>query len=111
MDRNSKIVAEQYLDFVRAKACCACGAPAPSDPDHVKARGGGSGKQNDFTAVPLCRGCHSVRHAMTIPQFNQRYRIDLWEEATMLLIEFLVYLEPLVRGPVHYSVGKTERAL
>ena len=108
MDRNSKIVCEVYLDFIRAKACCACGAPAPSSPDHLKARGGGSGKQNDFTAIPLCIPCHSLRQVSLTAEFNARFKIDVWQEATWCMIEFFAVM---VRRAVPYTIGKSHRML
>lgn len=109
MDRNTKITCKGYLDFVRSKPCCACGAPGPSDPDHLKARGAGSGKRNDFTIVPLCRSCHDERHALGTKHFEvNRIGVNLWAEATWLLIEFLVYQQPSDRDQVEYTVGKTE---
>jgi 5-methylcytosine-specific restriction endonuclease McrA len=49
-----------YLQHVREHDCCNCGAPGPSDPDHVGSRGVGQ-KTSDFNCVPLCRTCHRYR--------------------------------------------------
>ena len=52
--------------YVRGMDCCACGAPGPSDPAHVKSRGAGghafldNGQGN---IIPLCRRCHTEQHA------------------------------------------------
>lgn len=51
---------EEYLEHVRQHDCCNCGAPGPSDPDHVGERGIGQ-KCSDFLCIPLCRRCHSFR--------------------------------------------------
>jgi len=53
-------------DHVRALPCCACGAPGPSDPAHVKSRGAGGHARLDDGAgnlIPLCRPCHTRQHA------------------------------------------------
>lgn len=51
-----------YLAYVRAKPCCHCSAPGPSDPHHFGVRGTGQ-KTDDFRTVPLCRKCHGHYHA------------------------------------------------
>lgn len=50
-----------YLVYVREHPCCACTAPAPSDPHHYGPRGMGQ-KTDDYRTVPLCRGCHDCFH-------------------------------------------------
>ena len=53
-----------YLDTVRAKPCCVCGADGPSDPHHIGPLGShGMGQQcADYYTVPLCRRCHDAWH-------------------------------------------------
>lgn len=56
-----------YLDFVRARECCSCIAPGPSDPHHTGSRGVGQ-KADDYSCVPLCRRCHEeVTDRYTLP--------------------------------------------
>ena len=56
-----------YLAFVRARACCSCGLPGPSDPHHAGERGVGQ-KADDYSCVPLCRRCHGqVTDHYTLP--------------------------------------------
>lgn len=53
-------------EYVRGLACASCGAPAPSDPAHVKSRGAGGHATLENGAgnlVPLCRLCHTKQHA------------------------------------------------
>jgi hypothetical protein len=55
---------EDYQRLVRALPCCACNAPAPSDPHHphgVGYRGAGT-KCPDIWVIPLCRRCHDALH-------------------------------------------------
>lgn len=47
----------------RALPCCACGAPPPSDPHHVRSRGAGG---LDCDTVPLCRLCHGQIHTTAL---------------------------------------------
>jgi hypothetical protein len=63
----------------RTLPCCACGAPPPSDPHHVRSRGAGG---LDKDTAPLCMGpggCHAYCNA---PWHSQRdleewYKVDL----------------------------------
>ena len=65
-----------------------CFASSP-DPDHLEAIGmGGNRKkpsQKHYSAVPLCRLHHTERHALGIPRFEDKYKINLWKEAFNLL--------------------------
>lgn len=103
MNRRSKILCPDYLDFIRAKPCCACGKAAPSDPDHLSARGMGAGKQNDLTAIPLCRRCHSER-GHGIAKFQAHYDVDLAAEAMWCLIEY--FADPDRRMATDMEFGK-----
>jgi len=56
---------QTYLDFIRGKSCCSCGA-VKTEPHHwaPKGRGGGMGsKCSDYRTVPLCRKCHDYWHS------------------------------------------------
>ena len=59
-ERLARLRAKQfggpYRDLIISLPCCACGAPPPSEPSHVRTRGAG-GEASDQT--PLCRFCHS----------------------------------------------------
>lgn len=87
MGYNTKIYCPAYKEFIRSKPCAVCGNPFV-DFDHLKARGMGSGKQNDLTGIPLCREHHSERGQIGIAIFETRYQVNLWQVATMFLIEF-----------------------
>jgi hypothetical protein len=55
----------QFLELVRRKPCCGCGAAAPSDPHHWAPKGLSGGmarKPDDLRTVPLCRACHDHFH-------------------------------------------------
>ncbi len=53
-------------EYARWLPCAACGAPAPSDPAHVKSRGAGGHARlanGDGNIIPLCRLCHTKQHS------------------------------------------------
>ena len=89
---KGKVVCPEYLDFIRGKSCLVstCRRPPPSDPDHLRARGSGSAKQNDFTAIPLCRMHHAMRHQIGNEKFEERFMINLWREVFELAVDFLI---------------------
>jgi len=88
MNWRTKILCPEYLQFIRDKPCVTCQKEPPSDPDHLVARGFGSGKQNDLTAIPMCRLCHSQRGQIGNEDFGAKWRINLWQQVSMCLIEF-----------------------
>lgn len=51
----------KYLEHVRERPCCICGASPPSDPHHFGPRGMGQ-KADDRRTVPLCREHHDEWH-------------------------------------------------
>jgi hypothetical protein len=55
-------VDEGYLDVVRGRPCLSCGAMG-AEAHHLVARRWREAFRNDFTAVPLCRRCHTLAHA------------------------------------------------
>lgn len=67
--------------YCRAAACYACGAPPPSDPEHVRTRAAGG---LDRDTVPLCRTCHRYRHDHGIKALNRLRGVDLRAEADRL---------------------------
>ena len=50
---------EDYKDWIRTLACCACGRPAPNEAAHTGIDGGMSMKASDYSCVPLCPECHT----------------------------------------------------
>jgi hypothetical protein len=50
---------EEYKDWVRTLACCACGVEGRSEAAHTGADGGMSMKASDYSCVPLCADCHT----------------------------------------------------
>jgi hypothetical protein len=95
---NIKKETKEYLDYVRTHPCVVCSAN-PVDADHLQHRGmGGMGSKGkthtgtivDFACVPLCREHHSIRHSMTLRDFESKFRVNLWKEAFMLIRSWYV---------------------
>jgi hypothetical protein len=76
---------EGFLDFVRGTRCASCGAPAPSDPNHLRTRGAGG---SDYTAVAQCRPCHQKWHQLGPRKFREVTGVDLWMHNSQLLAEY-----------------------
>jgi hypothetical protein len=89
MNRNAKIVSRKYRAFVKRKGCLICGEAGP-DFHHLKARGFGSGKQNDYTGIPLSRKYHQQLEAIGLSSFQDTYKINLYEQALWLFLEYAV---------------------
>ena len=89
---------KEYLKHVRKHPCFVC-SETNVDCDHLQIRGmGGKGSRKgahsgtiiDFSCVPLCRLHHTERHSLGIRRFNEKYNVDLWKEALMLLRSWYV---------------------
>lgn len=50
---------EEYKDWIRTLACCACGVQGRSEAAHTGTDGGMSMKASDYSCVPLCSDCHT----------------------------------------------------
>lgn len=62
--KQKKWRSKKYLDFVRSLPCSLCGAPA-DHAHHIIGIGGMGGMgttASDYTAMPMCAGCHRSMH-------------------------------------------------
>lgn len=82
-----RVVDEAHLQKIREMPCAGCGHRAPSDPDHLQTRGAGG---SDLFAVPLCRACHSRRHAIGTAAFEAEIGVSLWRVVATILANRLV---------------------
>ncbi len=87
MRRDSKILCDDYLSYIRSKPCLISGV-LNVDAHHLMSRGRGSAKQNDFTAIPLNRGYHQELHKIGPQAFEAKYGVNLWRESWWLLLEW-----------------------
>lgn len=98
--RDPRVECPAFLAFVRRHACCACGAPAPSQAAHLrmgnleigKRPTGIAEKPSDRWATPLCQSCHldapDAQHNIGEPAFWRRVGIDPFNLATNLYAQF-----------------------
>lgn len=76
----------EYLNIIRELPCSICGKSAPSDPHHLKTRI----HKNDFTAVPLCRMCHTKHQNPRLDKPKEvLIQLDLWKYAMELSTRYL----------------------
>jgi len=76
---------EAFLDLVRSEPCAGCGAPPPSDPNHLKTRGAGG---SDYETAPMCRVCHTEWHAIGPRTWAEKRGVNLYQVTARLLVKF-----------------------
>ena len=80
-----------YLDYIRGRYCLICFTEGP-DPDHLEAIGMGGNRKKPtlkhFSCIPLCRLHHTERHALTLREFEDKYKINLWYECFRIYREW-----------------------
>lgn len=86
-----RLVDPKFLSFVREKKCLGCGRFGV-DAHHLDTRGSGG---SDYSAVPLCRCCHTEWHQSGPAMFEQRHRVNLWRECAGILSEYFTTVEPV----------------
>lgn len=86
LEKPLRLVSESWHDLVMTFPCERCGAPAPSDPAHIKVIGR-RGDRIDWTLIPLCRRCHTLHHDGVVDS----------AEVNRLLGDFLVRQLPQLR--------------
>lgn len=69
-----RIKSEDNLEYIRRRPCMVCGAPPPSDPDHLRSRGAGGGDELS-NLLALCRKHHVERHRSGIKTFVEKYKL------------------------------------
>ena len=87
--REPRLYDRGFLDFLKLKPCCICGAPPPSDPAHIRIGLFAKGmKPHDRHATPLCRTCHDRQHSQNEALFWQSYGLDPFAIAAALYQEY-----------------------
>ncbi len=87
---------EDFLAWLRERACVTCGAPAPSEPSHLVSVGA---RGSDYTACSQCHTCHvEIWHRygpLTAPRiFLERFGVNLWQAQSQQLAEY--FCDPAV---------------
>lgn len=78
LEKNKRVVDEQYIQSVEWQRCVACGKQGPNDAHHVTTRGAGGGDTWD-NLMPLCRVCHSEWHQIGPSKMIKKYdKIYQW---------------------------------
>lgn len=105
MAHSEKLICREYLDFVKSKPCIALGVHiGPTDPHHLIAVGWRRAKQNDFSAVSLCRKHHGELEQIGPSKFENLHSVNLWRENCRLLTEFFIQLSSgLLNSKVHIN--------
>ncbi|MFH2075523.1 MAG: hypothetical protein ABIJ57_09285 [Pseudomonadota bacterium] len=90
-----------YREFVAMKPCMLCGLAGPSDAHHESVTGdrGMGVKPPDSQVIPLCRLCHTHRHAGFGPETE-----PVAETMMRQLTEFL--WQVLLRARVIHGLGR-----
>jgi len=98
--RQPRVEDPDFLDFLRGRRCCSCGAPPrvqaahlrAACPDRGKRETGMQEKPDDRWAVPLCSSCHldgpQALHRVGEERFFSRLAIDPFGLAERLYGEF-----------------------
>ena len=70
----------RYLAWIRTQACAACGIEWRVEAAHTGSDGGMRLKASDYSAVPLCRGCHTgnprAYHRIGREKFAELWSLD-----------------------------------
>lgn len=86
-----------YKEYVKSLPCCVCMSQEPSPPHHMHppGKGGMALTPCDYYLVPMCGLCHTTYHSgITKVEFANKYRVNLWLEATECLKNYLSGLMP-----------------
>jgi len=88
-----KLHSLDYLEWMRQQPCCLTGNPV-ADLHHLEAIGTRGHRkepnQRHFTVVPLVREKHSELHDIGIHKFQEKYNIQLWQDAYYYFAKWLL---------------------
>lgn len=88
-----KTYSEEYLEYIKEQSCCISGTK-DIDAHHLEAVGMGQNRkkpnQKHFTAVPLSRELHTEVHQIGINKFQEKYNVQLWQEAYYYFAKWLL---------------------
>jgi len=88
-----KLHSLDYMEYMKTQSCCLTGQPSP-DLHHLEAIGTRGKRyapnQRHFTVIPLSRDKHSELHSLGVHKFQERYNIQLWQEAYYYFAKWLL---------------------
>ena len=89
-----KTFSEEYLEYIKLQPCCVTGTNVSVDAHHLEAVGMGQNRkkpsQKHFTTVPLSRELHTEVHAIGLNKFQEKYNVQLWQEAYYYFAKWLL---------------------
>lgn len=69
-----RVVDKELIEEVKLLPCMGCGVEPCGEADHVTTRGAGGGDTAD-NLIPLCRTCHTTRHAVGWGKFIEGHPV------------------------------------
>tara|TARA_R110002012_G_scaffold36532_9_gene103067 strand:- start:2260 stop:2544 length:285 start_codon:yes stop_codon:yes gene_type:complete len=89
-----KISTKDYLDYIRQQPhCCFCYTKGIVEPHHIKYIGMGRDRKKSlrehWSAVPVCRPCHSEYHSLGEKVYSTKHQINSYEIVYHYLSKYL----------------------
>jgi hypothetical protein len=88
-----KLYSLEYIEYIRTRPCCVSGDTVV-DAHHLEAIGSRGQRYEPntrhFSAIPICRELHTELHTIGIHKFQEKYNIQLWQEAMYLFAKWLL---------------------
>ena len=84
-----------YVDLIRSeKYCSVCMQKGLVEPHHINQIGMGRDRKKQlvehYSAIPVCRQCHTTYHNIGIKDFQFKYEINVYELAHHYLSKYLM---------------------
>ena len=85
----------EYLNYLRKQNHCSlCYKPKPIEPHHIDQIGMGRNRKSNlrehFTAIPVCRECHSEYHNLGKKMYSIKHQVNPYEIALYYLSKYLM---------------------
>ena len=83
-----------YLNFIREQTyCIVCLNDGDVEPHHLKPIGSGGNRKKEnerhYTAIPVCRFCHSEYHAKGERFQANKHNMNHWKELSQYIRKYL----------------------
>ena len=90
----SNDISLRFLDFLREQTnCCVCLEFGPVEPHHLISVGMGRDRKKPmmehFSAVPVCRLCHTQYHAKGLKDFEEQWNQNMFKTNHKFLSKFI----------------------